>query len=370
MKTVKLGDLLECFDSARRPIKSVERVDGPTPYLGASGVVDYVAGHTHSGNFLCVSEDGENLRTRNLPIAWVQRGEFWANNHLHVLGGTNVSRLRFIEGALAATDIAGYLTGSTQPKLTKSALLSIEVPAVDCSVQTAIGEVLGALDDKIAANRVVSIRAEELAKALTSKCDQFLRLSEVAQQRRSSVSPMKLGTEIVLHYSLPAFDEGQAALESADEIKSAKNEIKNPAVLISKLNPRIPRLWPVDTSAANARRLASTEFVVLESPEMGVGELWAAILQGDVFGQLQSLTGGTSSSHQRVRPQDVLNAVVPDTRQLEQADRELLVFLCRLRNQLIEANATLARARDELLPLLIKGRITVKDAEHAVEGVL
>ena len=30
----------------------------------------------------------------------------------------------------------------------------------------------------------------------------------------------------------------------------------------------------------------------------------------------------------------------------------------------------LSRTRDELLPLLMNGRIAIKDAEHAVEGVL
>lgn len=261
-------------------------------------------------------------------------------------------------------------TGTTNLDLGRDDFLSYEFWLPSTKEQALITEVLGALVDKIAANRDVSIRAEALAVAVASKCSHLVRLGEVAQQRRSSLSPMKLGSETVLHYSLPAFDEGKATLESAEEIKSAKNEIENPAVLISKLNPKIPRLWPVDTAASSVRRLASSEFVVLESSELGVGELWAAILHGDVFGQLQSIVGGTSNSHQRVRPQDVLDAVVPDTRVLDQADRKLLVSLCRLRSQLVEANDSLARTRDELLPLLMNGRIKVRDAEHAVEGVL
>ena len=37
---------------------------------------------------------------------------------------------------------------------------------------------------------------------------------------------------------------------------------------------------------------------------------------------------------------------------------------------LSEANETLAKTRDELLPLLMSGRITVKDAQKRVEGVV
>lgn len=36
----------------------------------------------------------------------------------------------------------------------------------------------------------------------------------------------------------------------------------------------------------------------------------------------------------------------------------------------VAANETLAKTRDELLPLLMSGRITVKDAEKRVEGVV
>ena len=112
---VRLDEELRNFDYARRPIKSSERVRGPIPYLGASGVVDHVEGFTHDGEFICVSEDGENLRSRNTPIAWVQRGQFWANNHLHVLGGVPLPRLRFYAAAIEASNISGYLTGSAQP---------------------------------------------------------------------------------------------------------------------------------------------------------------------------------------------------------------------------------------------------------------
>ena len=305
---------------------------------------------------------GEGLRRERLAFSSQEMAI--DNNLMAFIPDLSRASSTWIYYRFRTLGISEHAAGSAMPYLRKSDLEKIELDVPPREVQEAIGEVLGALDDKIAANRDASNRAEELAVALASKCHQPVRLGEVAQQRRSSVSPVKLGTETVLHYSLPAFDEGKAALESAEEIKSAKNEIENPAVLVSKLNPRIPRLWPVDTAASNVRRLASTEFVVLESSELGVGELWAAILHGDVFGQLQSIVGGTSNSHQRVRPQDVLDAVVPDTRLLDQADRKLLVSLCRLRGQLVEANDSLARTRDELLPLLMSGRITVKAVSY------
>lgn len=63
-----LGELSVNFDARRKPVKEVDRVAGPYPYYGASGVVDHVNDYLFDGEYLLVAEDGENLRTRNTPI--------------------------------------------------------------------------------------------------------------------------------------------------------------------------------------------------------------------------------------------------------------------------------------------------------------
>ncbi len=114
-----LGDLTENFDSIRVPIKRADRRRGPSPYYGASGVVDYVDGFLFDGEFLLIAEDGENLRTRSTPIAFLARGKFWVNNHAHIIRGNDNADTRFLMYVLRTTNISGYLTGSTMPKLTQ-----------------------------------------------------------------------------------------------------------------------------------------------------------------------------------------------------------------------------------------------------------
>ena len=162
---VNLRELVENFDQHRRPIKSMDRVAGATPYYGASGIIDYVEGYTHDGEFLLVAEDGENLRTRATPIAFMASGRFWANNHAHVLAGNDRALSRFLCYLLSITDISGYLTGTTQPKLSRSSLDLIRLSVPTINTQLAIVEVLGALDAKIAANRKLTSTADQLADA-------------------------------------------------------------------------------------------------------------------------------------------------------------------------------------------------------------
>ena len=64
------------------------------------------------------------------------------------------------------------------------------------------------------------------------------------------------------HFSLPAFDEGRTPKrELGADIKSNKLIVPQNAVLLSKLNPHIPRIWLSDLHRAR-RSVCSTEFIV------------------------------------------------------------------------------------------------------------
>ncbi|CAB0530475.1 hypothetical protein CIP101841_02339 [Corynebacterium diphtheriae] len=365
----KLGDVLTVLDSARRPIKSNERIPGKTPYLGASGVVDFVEGRTHEGPLLCLAEDGENLQSRLLPVAWCQDGEFWANNHVHVLGGVSRNRLKFFEYAILNTDLSGYITGSAQPKLSQQAMRNITVPDFGFDEEERIGEFFGALDDKIAANIRVKGTCTELIKTIGSIPNNNIPVSELAVQVKKQISAGKIQELDVRHYSIPAFDLGYASIESGAEIKSGKNLIEAPCVLVSKLNPRTPRIWSIPTVDSEETTVCSTEFTAWQGTTVPQAALYAALLQGSFSEQLQERASGTSNSHQRVRPQDIQEATIPDVRKLDQETLKLLEALNLQAADLIKENQALARTRDELLPLLMNGKITVAEAKEAAGDV-
>ncbi len=365
----KLGDVLTVLDSARRPIKSNERIPGKTPYLGASGVVDFVEGRTHEGPLLCLAEDGENLQSRLLPVAWCQDGEFWANNHVHVLGGVSRNRLKFFEYAILNTDLSGYITGSAQPKLSQQAMRNITVPDFGFDEEERIGEFFGALDDKIAANIRVKGTCTELIKTIGSIPSNNIPVSELAVQVKKQISAGKIQELDVRHYSIPAFDLGYASIESGAEIKSGKNLIEAPCVLVSKLNPRTPRIWSIPTVDSEETTVCSTEFTAWQGTTVPQAALYAALLQGSFSEQLQERASGTSNSHQRVRPQDIQEATIPDVRKLDQETLKPLEALNLQAADLIKENQALARTRDELLPLLMNGKITVAEAKEAAGDV-
>ncbi len=161
-----LGELTDNHDSVRIPVKEADRRVGPYPYYGASGIVDYVDGYLFDGEYLLIAEDGENLRTRHTPVAFLANGKFWVNNHAHIVRGNREADTRFLMYALAVTDISGYLTGSTMPKLTQGNMNRIPILTPPLPEQRAIAHILGTLDDKIELNRRMNATLEAIARAI------------------------------------------------------------------------------------------------------------------------------------------------------------------------------------------------------------
>ena len=116
-------------DHRRIPIKSGDRVDmaGKYPYYGASGIIDYVNDYLWDGEKrLILSEDGANLVMRNHPVAFVADGQYWVNNHAHVLKCADGIPPELVAMAIEVTSIAHLITGSAQPKLTAAAMGEVE----------------------------------------------------------------------------------------------------------------------------------------------------------------------------------------------------------------------------------------------------
>lgn len=128
IRWIPLSEISENCDKSRKPIKKEKRIAGKTPYYGASGVVDYVDGFTHEGDYLLLSEDGANLLARSMPIAYQISGRNWINNHAHVLRIENANLRQLVEMYLNSISLEPYITKGAQPKLTKQRMKTIAVP--------------------------------------------------------------------------------------------------------------------------------------------------------------------------------------------------------------------------------------------------
>ncbi|PWQ95655.1 restriction endonuclease subunit S [Leucothrix pacifica] len=164
----KLSDVCEFLNSKRIPLKSLDRIkrQGDFPYYGASGIVDHIDDYIFDGTYLLISEDGENLRTRNTPIAFKASGKFWVNNHAHILAEKEDGILDYLEYYFSQLDLSPYITGAVQPKLNKANLDSIEIPIPPIKTRLYINKVLNSFTNKVQLNRQTNQTLEQIAQAL------------------------------------------------------------------------------------------------------------------------------------------------------------------------------------------------------------
>jgi type I restriction enzyme S subunit len=260
----------------------------------------------------------------------------------------------------------GHSSGGTRKAITKGHILSFPIPIPPLAEQRGIAATLGALDDKIESNRRAIFIASDLLDAIADRVSLKLvsvPLSEMATVTRSTVDPARLGGEQVDHFSLPAFDDGVwPERVPASSIMSSKLVLDGSSILISRLNPRFNRTWWV-VPEKGITALASTEFSCLSAETRSdLAALWLAVRDRLFREEITHRVTGTSGSHQRIRPDDLLSIEVPDTRKLSDDVKQQALDLLGLINNRRREVRRLAAIRDALLPELLSGRIRVPEA--------
>ena len=122
-----IEDLADFCNAKRVPLSSMQRqqLQGSYPYYGASGIVDYVNDYIFEGSHVLISEDGENLKSRNTPIAFEASGKFWVNNHAHILKAKEQHLTKILIHYFAQLELSKKQTGAVEPKLNKATLSKI-----------------------------------------------------------------------------------------------------------------------------------------------------------------------------------------------------------------------------------------------------
>ncbi len=301
-------------------------------------------------------------------------------------------------------------TSSSHQRVSPKSMLEVEASIPLLTEQRAIAAVLGALDDKIELNRRMNETLEAMARAIfrdwfvdfgptRAKAEgrppylapevwslfpdalddegkpagwQTYTLSVLAQHHRATLAPGTEPERTYEHYSIPAYDAGQEpAADLGASIKSNKTIVPESAVLLSKLNPEIERVW-LPNQNEEYLQVSSTEFLAFTPLIPATRNVLYCLFKSSRFrAEMVARVTGTSKSHQRVQPKSLLacKALSADPRLLALFDETTSSML----NQLLwnrRESRELVRVRDLLLPKLMSGEIRLLDAESAVGAVL
>ena len=253
-------------------------------------------------------------------------------------------------------------SGASRAALTKGMLEQLELPDFSVRQQQSISAPLRALDDKIAANQTSISKIDEILRALWQK---ELSLSNIDVPLSSLASFINgkaftkgasgTGRVVVRIAEMNSGIGGKTVFSDFDA--DPDNEVNPGDLLFSWSGTLITKRWPYDQAIVNQHI-----FKVVPNGQL---DLWA--LRQAIDAQLeyfQMIAAGKATTMGHIKRGD-LDQEVEVPAQMSEETNQLGNSLWRLATSLEIQNLQLARTRDELLPLLMSGRITVGEAEEA-----
>jgi type I restriction enzyme S subunit len=333
-----------------------------------------------------------------------------------VIAKSSDANLDFLYWVMRHKDYRNFVvstaTGSTVRHTSPSRILAYSFLLPPPSQQQAIAHILGTLDDKIELNRKTNETLEAMAKALFKAWfvdfdpvrakaegrptglpaeisdlfpDSFedselgeipsgwsvCHIDQILNLQKDSFDPASAPEEAFDHYSIPAFDAGKYPVkEPGSSIKSQKFLVGDGDLLVSKLNPSTPRVW-IPSPSSKRRAICSTEFLVCRvSRDFGRAYAYCLASSDAMVEAMTGLAGGTSNSHQRIRPGDFLSLLCCiGTKPVQSAFSGVVEALLSMSLALRSESRSLSATRDTLLPKLISGELRIPDAEKMLEEV-
>jgi len=378
LKEYRFDEVTINFDKKRVPLSGAQREkrQGKYRYYGAQGVIDHIDDYIFDGTYLLIAEDGENLKSKKQNIAQVVDGQFWVNNHAHIVQGNELCDTRYLCYLLNSMDLSGYVTGSAQPKLSQANLNAVTLFLPHITIQKKIVEYLFMFDKKITVNQQINDNLQQQAQAIYRERFEgvtsedlpsgwrIVALRDVATISNKSFNPLKEAERILEHYSIPAFDEARfPVFEPSTSIKSNKFVIDASCFMISKLNPTTKRVWKPYCLTENA--VCSTEFIVYKAKDESITDFLYSVIDSSSFSDFMcSHVTGSTGSRQRTTPSDTLayKVILPSEEDLSEFQSLVSPMYAQMRINAIE-NDKLKRLRDSLLPKLMSGEVDVSDIQ-------
>lgn len=305
-------------------------------------------------------------------------------------------------------------TATRTPIVNKSTFENIEILIPNLDEQHSIATILSSLDDKIELNRRMNATLGAIAQALfkswfvdfdpvrakaagrapegmdadtaalfhsefqDSELESIPKgwlvreLKDFVSLSARMIQPSAKPDELFAHFSIPAFDAKRLpVIEVGVGIQSGKYLVEPNSVLVSKLNPRTPRVW-LPALPQERQAVCSTEFMqFIPFNQTALSYLYCLMISDYAQQAVLMTVTGTTGSRQRAQPPQVMKSrFIWAGDKLVAAFADVAVPLLERVAANLEEGQRLALVRDVLLPKLISGQLRIPEAEELAEAAL
>ena len=313
------------------------------------------------------------IRPSDLPALLVQRVAL-----LRARPGTDQRYLSCVVSSRAFTEyVLGVQTGTSIPHISGSQIARYSLSPHTLSEQRAIAEVLGALDDKIAANQKLSATSASLSHAMFDAAvraypEEWL-LSEITVLVTRGVTPSYSDADdTMMVLNQKCVRDQRIVLAAArrtltSKVREDKILVPNDVLINSTGQGTLGRVarWTRNEIATTDSHVSIVRFDGAKTNKVVAGH-GLLQLQSVIEEMGEGSTGQTELSRTELNK---LRIRLPASSIQDELGLRLSE-LARMEDSSLHQNLTLAATRDALLPQLMSGKLRVKDAETVLEGVL
>lgn len=373
LKEYRFDEVTINFDKKRVPLSGAQREkrQGKYRYYGAQGVIDHIDDYIFDGTYLLIAEDGENLKSKKQNIAQVVEGQFWVNNHAHIVQGNELCDTRYLCYLLNSMDLSGYVTGSAQPKLSQANLNAVTMLLPPISIQKKIVEYLYMFDKKIAVNQQINDNLEQQVQAyfqelFVDNADPAWTLGTISDLGTvvGGSTPSKSKPEYYTEDGIAWITPKDLSINKAKFISHGESDITELGLKNSSAS-----IMPEGTVLFSSRApigyiaIASGEVTtnqgfksVVPKPEIGTAYVYCFLKHN--LPVIEGMASGSTFKEVSGSTMKNVPAVIPDTETLT-CFNDFCAPIFAHQRILEEQNQSLAALRDSLLPKLMSGEIDV-----------
>ena len=362
-ETLRFDEVTINFDRKRIPLSAKQRSErqGNYRYYGAQGVIDFVDNYIFDGTYLLIAEDGENLKSQKQNIAQLAKGRFWVNNHAHIVQTNERCDLQYLYYLINSMDLSGYITGSAQPKLSQANLNAVALQLPSVGEQKKIVAILGALDGKIELNNKINENLEQQAQAIYQEwfgdvdaAKEQGTLSDICSYSKDRVAVSEL--DICMYFSTENMLPEKAGATEASSLPTAEQTTACHAgdTLVSNIRPYFKKIvYCHEACGCSADVLC---FVPVDSKYSAY--LYSTLYADKFFDFMVAGSKGTKMPRGDKQQIMTYPVTLPTDEELDRFNLVAVPILEQIQNNRNE-NKTLSLLRDNLLPKLLSGEVSV-----------
>ena len=362
----KIIPLAEVVDLHRGfELASDKRIPGPYPVLSAGTIAGSHSESRIKGPGFAIG------RATNLGVPVWSDSDFWPLNTTLYASDFKGNDPRWLYHLFQTMDLSGYDSGSVQPMLNRNYISDIPISVPPIQTQHAIAEVLSALDEKIAASSQIVSSGLHLIDAIylrTPKHRSESTFEEVATVKGGATP----STKVDEFWNGPHNWATPSDITALDGPWLSSTDRK---ITDSGLQKITSDLYPSGSILMTSRASIGHYAIAAEPTAVNQGFIVLnahdSALQPWLFAQLRHRTSEfiawANGATFLELPKGVFKKLPVDLPEapLDEYAAKVNPLLDRIRTAQQESR-TLAATRDELLPLLMSGKITVADAEKRI----